>query len=178
MNSMQSWEVEALPLGYFIAAVCAYSLSEHVITPYFGLQCYSECYDNFNFSITAIIQIEMAFGLLVTKWCILHSPIEVSLCNIKKLLHSCFILHNFCVENREPTLWLQYIYKVRQEHLHLHEPSVLGYVTSNTPNIVCREGTSFLREILADHVHTNNLSHPISMSTKSSLDKWWQALYK
>jgi len=51
-TSLQAW-VEALPPGYFIAMDCAYSLSEHVITPYPGPQCYSECSDNFNFFITA-----------------------------------------------------------------------------------------------------------------------------
>jgi hypothetical protein len=49
---LQTW-AEALPPGYFIAMDFAYSLSEHVITPYSGPQHYSECCDNFNFFITA-----------------------------------------------------------------------------------------------------------------------------
>ena len=73
---------------------------------------------------------------------------------------------------------LQQIYKVSQQHLHPHEPNVLGYVPSDAPNLVSREGTSYLREILADHVRNNNLSCPISMSTKSALEKQRQALYE
>jgi hypothetical protein len=124
------------------------------------------------------IQSEMAFGLLVTKWCILHTPINCKLCNIKKLLHACFCLHNFCIDNREPTVRLQHVYKVSQQHLHPYEPIILGYVPSDAPNIVCREGSSFLRELLADRVRDNNLSHPTSKITKSALEKQQQALYE
>jgi hypothetical protein len=121
------------------------------------------------------IRIEIAFGLLVTKWCILHTPINCKLCNIKKLLHAC---HNFCINNREATVRLQRMYKVSQQHLHPHEPNILGYVPSDAPNIVSREGSSFLRELLADRVRDNNLSRPISKITKSALEKRRQALYE
>ena len=95
----------------------------------------------------------MAFGLLVTKWCILSTPIKVNLCNMKKLLHSCFRLHNYCIENREPTVQLQRIFKVSQRYLHPHEQNVLGYVPSDAPSIVSREGTSYLREIVVVTMH-------------------------
>jgi hypothetical protein len=41
-------------LGVFFATDCAYSLSEHLITPYSDPQRYSECSDNFNFFIAAM----------------------------------------------------------------------------------------------------------------------------
>ena len=59
------------------------SLSEHVITPYSGPQHYSECCDNFNFLSQLWIWIEMVFGMLVTKWCIINTPIKVNLYNMK-----------------------------------------------------------------------------------------------
>jgi hypothetical protein len=70
------------------------------------------------------------------------------------------------------------MYKVSQQYLHPHEPNLLGYVPSDAPNIVGREGSSFLRELLADHVCDNNLSCPIPMITKSVLEKQRQALYE
>jgi hypothetical protein len=171
--------VETLPPGYFIASDCAYSLSEHLITPYSGPQRYSERCDNFNFFLSQLrIRIEMAFGLLCTKWRILHTPINCKLCNIQKLLHSCFQLHNFCINNREPSIKLQRTYKVGQQHLHPYEPQVLGYIPSDSPNIVSREGTSYLREVLADRVRNNNLSRPISVLTKSALEQRRLSLYE
>jgi hypothetical protein len=73
-TSIPSW-VQSLPPGFFAASDCAYSISEHMIAPYSGPQRYSERCDNFNFFLSQLrICIEMAFGLLVTKWRILHTP--------------------------------------------------------------------------------------------------------
>jgi hypothetical protein len=83
-TSLSAW-IESLPPGFFVAADCAYSITEHLVAPYSGPQRYSEWCDNFNFFLSQIrIRIEMAFGLLVTKWHILHTPINVKLSNQKK----------------------------------------------------------------------------------------------
>jgi hypothetical protein len=38
---------------------------------------------------------------------------------------------------------LQHTYKVSQQHLHPHEPNLLGYVPNDAPNIVSRERVRF-----------------------------------
>jgi hypothetical protein len=99
-TSLPAWLV-ALPPGYFTAADCAYSITEHLVASYSGPQRYIEAYHNFNFYLSQLcIRIEMAFGLLVTKWRILHTPINVKLKNLKKLLGAICRLHNFCIDNR------------------------------------------------------------------------------
>jgi hypothetical protein len=82
-TSLSAW-IESLPPGFFVAAHCAYSITEHLVALYSGPQLYSEWCDEFNFFLSQIrIWIEMAFGLLVTKWRILHTPINVKLSNLK-----------------------------------------------------------------------------------------------
>jgi hypothetical protein len=86
--SLSAW-IKSLPSGFFVASDCAYSIMEHLVAPYSGPQRFSEWCNNFNFFLSQIrIQIEMAFGLLVAKWRILHTPINVKLSNLKKLLNA------------------------------------------------------------------------------------------
>jgi hypothetical protein len=83
-TSLPAW-LDSLPPGYFIATDCAYSITEHSIGPYSGLQQFLEKCDNFNFFLTQLpVRIEMAFGLMVMKWWIFHTPITVKLVNFKK----------------------------------------------------------------------------------------------
>ena len=100
-TSLPAW-LESLPPGYFIAADCAYSLTEHLVTPYSGPQRFLERNDNFNFFLSQLcIRIEMAFGLLVTMWRILHTPINVKFSNLRKLISGIIRLHNYCINNHE-----------------------------------------------------------------------------
>jgi hypothetical protein len=81
-TSLPAWLNSLLP-GFFVACDCAYSLSEHLISPYSGPQHFLEKCDNFNFYLSQLcIRIEMAFGLLVTKWRIFHTPINVKFSNL------------------------------------------------------------------------------------------------
>jgi len=85
---LPAW-LESLPPGFFIATDCTYSITEHRIAPFSGPQRFLEKCDNFNFFLSQLrIWIEMAFGLMVTKWRILHTPINVKLQNLKKLLNA------------------------------------------------------------------------------------------
>ena len=81
-TSLPAW-LNSLPPGFFVACDCAYSLSEHLISPYSGPKRFLEKCDNFNFYLSQLcIRIEMAFGLLVTKWRIFHTPINVKFSNL------------------------------------------------------------------------------------------------
>jgi hypothetical protein len=126
-----------------IAADCAYSLTEHLVTPYSGPQHFLERNDNFNFFLSQRrIRIEMAFGLLVTMWRILHTPINVKFSNLRKLLSGIIRLHNYCINNHEEKPLISQMYKISATQQHPHEPSVLGYIPSDAPNVISREGVS------------------------------------
>ena len=42
----------------------------------------------------------MAFGLLVNKWRVLKSPLQVKFANVPKVVFSCMKLHNYCISER------------------------------------------------------------------------------
>jgi hypothetical protein len=48
-------------------------------------------------------RIEMAFGLLTTKWRILKSPLQIKVKHIGLLFISITCIHNYCINNREGT---------------------------------------------------------------------------
>jgi len=177
-TSLPAW-LESLPPGYFIAADCAYSLTEHLVTPYSGPQRFLERNDNFNFFLSQLrIRIEMAFGLLVTMWRILHTPINVKFSNLKKLVSGIIRLHNYCINNREEKPLISRMYKISATQQHPHEPSVLGYIPSDAPNVISREGVSHLREILSRRVANNNLERPITAATRSGLQQRRLTMYE
>jgi len=147
---LPAW-LESLPTGFFIATDCAYSITEHSIAPFSRPQRFLEKCDNFDFFLSQLrIRIEMAFGLMVTKWSILHTPINVKLRKLKKLLNAIVRLHNYCIDNREPSIPLHHVYKVPANQQQPHESTQLGYIPSDAPNVISREGSSRLREILAN----------------------------
>jgi hypothetical protein len=70
------------------------------------------------------------------------------------------------------------MYRVAQQYHHPHEPTELAHVPTDTPSIVSREGTSYLRELLARLVANNNLSRPLSLSTKAALQRRRSTMYE
>jgi hypothetical protein len=49
------------------------------------------------------------------------------------------------------------VYRVPAQMQQPHEPTILGYVPSDAPNVVSRECTSILRDVLSAHIHKLNL---------------------
>ena len=100
-TSLLPW-IEKLPPGFFVACDCAYSISEHLIGPFAGPERFVETNDAFNFYLSQLrIRIEMAFGLLVTKWRILQAPLSIKLKNIPHLFGAIMRLHNYCISRGE-----------------------------------------------------------------------------
>ena len=57
--------------------------------------------DKYNFYASQLhIHIEMAFGLMVIRWSILQRPITISICNIKLLIFSIGVPHNYCINEQ------------------------------------------------------------------------------
>ena len=54
---------------------------------------------NFEIKLTKAhhLMIEMAFGLLQTKWSVLKKPLQVNLKTAAKVIETCARLHNFCL---------------------------------------------------------------------------------
>ena len=68
--------LDGLPLGSYVVGDAAYTLSDKCITPFTGSQRLNPTKDAYNYFLSQVwIRIEMAFGLLTTKWQILKRPL-------------------------------------------------------------------------------------------------------
>lgn len=93
--------VNNLPGMYCAIGDCAYVATEHLVPIFGGAQALIARNDNFNFFASQLrIRIEMAFGLMVKKWGLLQRPLTHSLKNIKYIVCTIGILHNFCINER------------------------------------------------------------------------------
>jgi hypothetical protein len=93
--------INNLPGLFCAIGDCAYVASEHVVPIFGGAQAMLPRNDNFNFFASQLrIRIEMAFGLMVKKWGILQRPLTHSLKNMKYIVCSIGMLHNFCINER------------------------------------------------------------------------------
>lgn len=94
--------VESLPEAYYLVGDNAYTITNHLLTPYSGNQGGDVYNDSFNFHLSQIrIRVEQAFGLLVSKWRILKRSMQVSLKNSASVIHACARLHNFVINEQE-----------------------------------------------------------------------------
>jgi hypothetical protein len=135
--------LESLPSGYFVASDCAYNITEHLVALYSGFTCFLEDNNNFYFYLSQMhIRIEMAFGIMVTKWHILRSPLCVKLSNVPKLMSAIARLHNYCISEQDPIPQLDIMYHVHAGSQLLHEPTALGYIPLDAPQITSREVVS------------------------------------
>ena len=93
--------INALPGLYCVISDCAYTPSEKLIPIYRGAEATLPRYDNFNFYASQLrIRIEMAFGLMTKKWCILNRPLSIKMKHVKHLMICIARLHNFCIDRR------------------------------------------------------------------------------
>lgn len=106
------------------------------------------------FSIQLRIRIEMAFGMLVTKWGVLQKPLKIPLRKIPKVFLACCMLHNYCIDER---LESQGIPRIRK--MYERNGVTLGYIPSDV-GVISREGDSQLRRVLVAKVHENCLCRP------------------
>ena len=78
-----------------------YTPTGKLLPIYRSVQAARERYDNYDFyAIQLHILIEMAFGLMVKRWSILQRPITISIHNIKNLICSIGVLHNYCINEQ------------------------------------------------------------------------------
>ncbi len=96
-EGLVSW-IDALPDQYFVGADNAYPLSRKLLIPFSGAESSIEHHRTYNFYLSQLrIRIEMAFGLLTTKWRILRTTLRRSSMNNARTIWVCMMLHNFCI---------------------------------------------------------------------------------
>ncbi len=71
-------------------------------------------------------------------------PLCMKLCNISLLFGAIARLHNFCINEGEDGIKLMKMYQAPSQMQQPHEPTMLGYVPTDAPNVTTREGFSVL----------------------------------
>jgi hypothetical protein len=96
--------MKKLPLGCYFSGDNAFPQCRFIMTPFTepqlrGILGLSR--DAYNFYLSQLrIRIEMAFGLLVSKWRIFKKPLECKLSNAPIVVLAACALHNFCINER------------------------------------------------------------------------------
>ena len=96
---LRQW-VDNLPDKYFLVGDNAYPLSDKLLIPFSGAMKHVPTNRTYNFYLSQLrIRVEMAFGLLTTKWQIFRRPIGVHLEHLSDICGAAARLHNFVIDN-------------------------------------------------------------------------------
>ena len=100
-EGLKHW-LESLPPEYFIGADNAYPLSQKLLIPFNAAEAKHRDNRTYNFYLSQLrIRIEMAFGLLTTKWRILRNALTCHPWKNAKIVRVCMKLHNFCIRMKQ-----------------------------------------------------------------------------
>lgn len=158
--------VESLPHGICVIGDAAYQPTEHMVPVYQGVDRLSQKYDNFNFFASQCrIRVEMAFGMMQSKWGILQRPLTCSIANMIWLVQAIARLHNFCINERLANALSSF--EVADSSIPCFLPAVPNDVDGDP---VCLgktaafvgtvDGHSYLREWMATRVEQQHLQRP------------------
>ena len=155
--------VEALPAGTYILGDNAYQVSENILTPFSGSQKDNIWNDSFNFHLSQLrIKIEQTFGIFNSRWGIFQKPLKLGFRAIPKMILAAAKLHNFIMRNRYPDEDLpppsspeEIIKELNADYIdagpNIHEVD---------EEIVNLSGSSTIRQIIVQHLRSNNLTRP------------------
>jgi hypothetical protein len=142
--------IQNLPIGKFVIGDNAYGCSENLLTPFAGSQKDVPKNNAYNFYVSQLrIRIEMAFGLLVTKWRVLKSPIQVPIGRIGNLFLSITRMHNYCINESN--------FNEHNNSLCELEKSLFIPSDNTTTYLV---GNSLMREIIVENLQEQGLHRP------------------
>ena len=97
LRELHKW-MEGLPPWCIISADCAYGLSQRLLIPFNAAELLGDDHRTFNFYLSQLrIRIEMAFGLLTTKWRKLRTTLSYSTRKNAQIIRVCTKLHNFVI---------------------------------------------------------------------------------
>ena len=88
--------------GFYFVGDAAYTLSDVILVPFVGSQRDDQTQDAYSFFLSQLrIRIEMAFGLLQTKWAVLKRNLTTGLETTAKVLEVCARLHNYVIDENK-----------------------------------------------------------------------------
>jgi DDE superfamily endonuclease len=158
-----------LPSWAVIAADDAYgngSAGGRIITPFSGRNL-EQRNDSFNFYLSSIrITVDQVFGVIVSCWGILWSPLRCSLRRATRIVVVCAKLHNFIIEelySRGATVDFNDIAGADTDNRVEGEPEVFLQDCLHVDGEVARhvrQGPGVLRDELATHLQTLGLRRP------------------
>jgi hypothetical protein len=145
-------------------------VSEHLLGPYHGAQRDNEANATFNFYLSQLrIRIEMAFGLLTTKWRILRVTCSANVVDgtLAKIVETCTRLHNFIITHDGT-----YDLDDDEQAIDKFGDTGLGYFDTRVDDadreegghsvdeLLCLEGVSMLRQHIRDEISANGHVRP------------------
>ena len=143
--------VESLPLGRYVLGDNAYVCTEHVLTPFPGMQRIEPQNDIYNFYLSQLrIRIEMTFGRFMNRWCVFQRPIGLKLKNTGRVFMCAARLHNFCEDEREGA-------ELEEEEQDDGSNTTVLHPTGGPDNV---PGNSIMRDLLVDQIFHSGLSRP------------------
>jgi DDE superfamily endonuclease len=153
--------IMALPMGKYLVGDAAYQVSDVVLVPFTGSQRQDPGRDAFNFFLSQLrIRIEMAFGLLQTKWCVLNRPLQVNLSTAAKVVETCARLHNFCLrEDYNDGIDPDDESILNEIRTQRDSPLGWGYLPT-VERIRPIPGTSLMRDVIVDRIGQLGLRRP------------------
>jgi hypothetical protein len=162
LHELLDW-IDKLPPQYFLIGDNAFALTNKMLVPFSGPQRTHQYKRVFNYYLSQLrIRIEMAFGMMTTKWRIFRRPIDTSLEKIKTIILVTMMLNNFVInsdgmklDNRESDIRMQY-----------------GIVPLPAQVGLEAENNGFLPTI-ADEVEFMTISHVVFMKWFVSCVKDW-----
>ncbi|ETO81929.1 hypothetical protein F444_03844 [Phytophthora nicotianae P1976] len=93
--------VSKFPAGLYVVADNAYTNTNQLLTPFPRPRISTTFHDSYNFHLSQLrIRIEMAFGLLVSKWRVFNAPMEIAFNRVSCTILAACILHNWCINRR------------------------------------------------------------------------------
>lgn len=85
-------------MPYFFVADSIFALHPNLMKPYTRSEYLTKNQEKYNYRISrARINIECAFGILVSRWRVFDRPLAVNLLTSEKIIMATMLLHNFII---------------------------------------------------------------------------------
>ena len=153
--------VAAFNTGFYLVGDAAYTLSDVMLVPFVGSQRDDPTQDTFNFFLSQLrIRIEMAFGLLQTKWCVLKKNLSTSLETSARILDSCARLHNYVINEKIIDNEIMDDNQILTEIIPVSlSPLGWGYLPTVEPLCIL-PGSSVMRDVILTRLQTLGVQRP------------------
>jgi hypothetical protein len=140
-----------LPPEHYIAADEGLECTETVLTPYSGIHL-EPVLSAFNFYLSSMRQcIERAFGMMTRRWGIFWRRLEADFNRWSLIIGVCAKLHNFLIDMNDA--------EIVDNPDDFADDDDFSYVLNDSDELI-QDATSFKRNVLAAHLHSNGHYRP------------------